>query len=107
MGVGGLFYPPILAMQAAMPIKDMATSTATVGLLRQLGSTVGVSVGQAIWASVNVINSLGVSLTNKYTGASPSVNYKPYRLRYRDIELRPGRQYQATQRSAGAREYPL
>ncbi|KAI0090161.1 MFS general substrate transporter [Irpex rosettiformis] len=51
LGLGGLFYPPILAMQAAMPIKDMATSTATVGLLRQLGSTVGVAVGQAIWTS--------------------------------------------------------
>ena len=35
-------------MQAAMPIKDMATSTATVGLLRQLGSTIGVSVGQSV-----------------------------------------------------------
>ncbi|PSS35353.1 hypothetical protein PHLCEN_2v1690 [Hermanssonia centrifuga] len=38
-------------MQAAMPVKDMATSTATLGLLRQLGSTIGVSVGQAIWSS--------------------------------------------------------
>lgn len=107
MGVGGLFYPPILAMQAAMPIKDMATSTATVGLLRQLGSTVGVSVGQAIWASVSVINSLGVSLTKKYTGAPPSVDYKPYRPRHQDIQLEPGRQYQTTQRSAGTCGCPL
>lgn len=52
-GVGGLFFPPIVAMQAAMPTKDMATSTATVGLLRQLGSTIGVSIGQAIWSSVS------------------------------------------------------
>ncbi|GJE96610.1 MFS general substrate transporter [Phanerochaete sordida] len=51
VGFGGLFFPPIVAMQAAMPIKDMATSTATVGLLRQLGSTIGVSVGQVIWTS--------------------------------------------------------
>ena len=51
-GVGGLFFPPIVAMQAAMPLKDMATSTATVGLLRQLGSTIGVSIGQAVWSSV-------------------------------------------------------
>jgi hypothetical protein len=53
LGTGGLFFPPIILMQAAMPIKDMATSTATVGLLRQLGSTVGVSIGQAIWSTVS------------------------------------------------------
>lgn len=51
LGLGGLFYPPIIAMQAAMPLKDMATSTAAVGLLRQLGCTVGVAIGQAIWSS--------------------------------------------------------
>lgn len=50
-GVGGLFFPPLILMQAAMPIKDMATTTATTGLIRQLGSTVGVSVGQTIWSS--------------------------------------------------------
>lgn len=51
LGTGGLFFPPLILMQAAMPVKDMATSTATLGLLRQLGSTVGVSVGQAIWST--------------------------------------------------------
>ena len=65
-------------MQAAMPIKDMATSTATVGLLRQLGSTVGVSVGQVIWASVSIINThdcpfLGGHV-NVYTRRSFSVD---------------------------------
>ena len=51
-GVGGLFFPPLLLIQAAMPAKDMATATATLGLLRQLGSTVGIAVGQAIWSTV-------------------------------------------------------
>ncbi|KAI0759340.1 MFS amino acid permease [Irpex lacteus] len=50
-GVGGLFFPPLLLIQAAMPSKDMATATATLGLLRQLGSTVGIAVGQAIWST--------------------------------------------------------
>ena len=53
LGLGGLFFPPLIAVQAAMPGKDMATSTATLGLLRQLGSTIGVSIGQAIWSSVS------------------------------------------------------
>ena len=52
MGVGGLFFPPLILVQAAMPAKDMATSTATLALIRQLGATVGISVGQAIWSTV-------------------------------------------------------
>ncbi|KAJ7499660.1 MFS amino acid permease [Mycena latifolia] len=68
IGLGGLFLPPLIGMQAAMPVKDMATSSTTFGLfrfvvfrwipvlkihaLRSLGSTIGVSVGQAIWSGV-------------------------------------------------------
>lgn len=52
-GFGGLFHPPLIGMQAAMPIKDMATSTATFGLIRQIGATIGTAIGQAIWASVS------------------------------------------------------
>ncbi|CAL1714499.1 unnamed protein product [Somion occarium] len=51
IGFGGLFHPPLIGMQAAMPIKDMATSTATFGLIRQIGATVGTAVGQAIWST--------------------------------------------------------
>lgn len=35
-----------------MPLKDMATSTSTFGFIRQLGGTIGISIGQAIWSSV-------------------------------------------------------
>jgi len=51
LGVGCLFQPPLIALQAAMPLEDMATSTATFGLLRTLGGTVGISVGGAIYSS--------------------------------------------------------
>lgn len=34
IGVGCLFEPPLIGLQAAMPLKDMATSTATHGLIR-------------------------------------------------------------------------
>ncbi|KAF8531468.1 major facilitator superfamily domain-containing protein [Gautieria morchelliformis] len=50
-GIGGMFQPPLIGVQAAMPVKDMATATATMGLMRTLGATIGVSVGQAIWTS--------------------------------------------------------
>ncbi|KAL5523988.1 hypothetical protein ACEPAG_8161 [Sanghuangporus baumii] len=51
LGVGCLFQPPLIALQAAMPLKDMATSTAAFVLLRTLGGTVGISVGDTIFQS--------------------------------------------------------
>ena len=49
--MGCLFQPPLIALQAAMPIASMATSTATFGLVRTLGGTVGISIGDAILSS--------------------------------------------------------
>ncbi|KAL5484993.1 hypothetical protein ACEPAI_7635 [Sanghuangporus weigelae] len=51
LGVGCLFQPPLIALQAAMPLKDMATSTAAFVLIRTLGGTVGISVGDTIFQS--------------------------------------------------------
>ncbi|ETW81546.1 MFS amino acid permease [Heterobasidion irregulare TC 32-1] len=51
LGLGGLFQVPLIGMQAAMPLKDMATSTGGLMFIRLLGSTISVSVGQAIWSS--------------------------------------------------------
>ncbi|KAK7693539.1 hypothetical protein QCA50_003108 [Cerrena zonata] len=48
VGIGCLFQTPLIGLQAAMPLKDMATSTSTFGFIRTLGGTVGISVGQAI-----------------------------------------------------------
>ncbi|KDQ18065.1 hypothetical protein BOTBODRAFT_29384 [Botryobasidium botryosum FD-172 SS1] len=52
VGIGGLFSPPVIALQAAMPEKDLATTVTAYYLIRSLGSTVGVSIGQTIWSSV-------------------------------------------------------
>ncbi|CAA7271543.1 unnamed protein product [Cyclocybe aegerita] len=51
IGLGCLFQTPLIGLQAAMPIRDMATSTATFGFIRTLGGTVGISIGQAIYSS--------------------------------------------------------
>jgi len=51
IGVGSLFITPLIAIQAAMPVKDMATATATLGLMRQIGGTVGISAGGAIYVN--------------------------------------------------------
>ncbi|KAJ3574818.1 hypothetical protein NP233_g1504 [Leucocoprinus birnbaumii] len=52
LGLGSLFQTPLIALQAAMPLKDMATTTSTFGFIRTLGGTVGISVGQAIYTSI-------------------------------------------------------
>jgi len=52
IGIGCLFQTPLIALQAAMPLKDMATSTGTFGFLRTMGGTVGISIGQAIYSSI-------------------------------------------------------
>ncbi|KAI0064575.1 MFS general substrate transporter [Artomyces pyxidatus] len=52
IGIGCLFQTPLIALQAAMPLKDMATSTATFGFIRTLGGTVGISIGQAIYSGI-------------------------------------------------------
>ncbi|TEB26640.1 MFS general substrate transporter [Coprinellus micaceus] len=59
LGLGCCFQPPLIGLQAAMPLKDMATSTATFGFIRYggfatLGGTMGISIGQAIFSSILV-----------------------------------------------------
>ncbi|KAG8908683.1 hypothetical protein FRC01_007301 [Tulasnella sp. 417] len=49
LGTGALFMTPLLAIQAAMPQKDMATATAAFGLMRQLGGTTGISACGAVY----------------------------------------------------------
>jgi len=51
IGVGCLFQTPLIGLQAAMPIQDMPLTTTTFGLLRTLGGTIGISIGQAIYTS--------------------------------------------------------
>lgn len=54
LGLGSLFQTPLIALQAAMPLKDMATTTATFGFIRTLGGALGIAVGQVIFSSVLV-----------------------------------------------------
>lgn len=70
IGFGALFQINLIALQAAMPLKDMATSTAAFGFIRALGGkffagtlifslhthlhfagTIGVAIGQVVFSS--------------------------------------------------------
>ncbi|KAF9218213.1 hypothetical protein BS17DRAFT_791914 [Gyrodon lividus] len=69
LGIGCLFQVPLVALQAAMPIKDMATASSGFMFLRTVGGAVGIAVGEAIistvlptkLASIPNIGSLGFS----------------------------------------------
>ncbi|KAJ7343348.1 major facilitator superfamily domain-containing protein [Mycena albidolilacea] len=78
LGVGCLFQTPLIGLQAAMPIKDMATSTATYGFIRQIGGTVAVALGQAIITStlrkkIAHIHNLTVNIDTTPAALSQSV----------------------------------
>ncbi|SCV72438.1 BQ2448_3975 [Microbotryum intermedium] len=51
IGVGNLFQSAYVATQSSVAIEDMPTATSTVGLIRSLGGTVGISVSGALYAS--------------------------------------------------------
>ncbi|KAJ7510006.1 MFS general substrate transporter [Mycena galericulata] len=78
IGVGCLFQTPLIGLQAAMPIKDMATSTSTFGFIRTLGGTVAIAIGQAIISStlrkkIRAIPNLSLSINTSPASLSENV----------------------------------
>ena len=49
IGVGPLFQAPLIALQTAIPGRDIATATATFGFVRQLATAVSVVVGGVVF----------------------------------------------------------
>ncbi|KIJ16697.1 hypothetical protein PAXINDRAFT_98515 [Paxillus involutus ATCC 200175] len=52
LGIGCLFQVPLVALQAAMPLKDMATASSGFLFLRTVGGAVGIAIGEAIISTV-------------------------------------------------------
>ncbi|KIJ16696.1 hypothetical protein PAXINDRAFT_98514 [Paxillus involutus ATCC 200175] len=52
LGIGCLFQVPLIALQAAMPLKDMATASSGYYFLRTVGGAVGIAIGEAIISTV-------------------------------------------------------
>lgn len=87
IGFGALFQPIMIGIQASMPLAMMATSTATMGFMRLLGGTIGISIADAIFKSEltrrltkiqDFVSSTGSSATNDLRGLS---NIQPDSLR--------------------------
>lgn len=51
VGTGFNFQTPLITLQAAMPVQDMAVATSAMVLLRSIGGSVGITVGGAIYSS--------------------------------------------------------
>ncbi|KAF7305038.1 MFS domain-containing protein [Mycena kentingensis (nom. inval.)] len=51
LGTGCLFQTPLIGLQAAMPLKDMATSTSAYVFIRTLGGTIAIAMGQVVITS--------------------------------------------------------
>jgi len=76
IGIGCLFQVPLVGLQAAMPLKDMATSTATFGFLRTLGGAIGIAVAQVIYSSAirrKIAKIPGVNLDTSPGGLNESI----------------------------------
>ncbi|KIK90429.1 hypothetical protein PAXRUDRAFT_681387 [Paxillus rubicundulus Ve08.2h10] len=67
LGIGCLFQVPIIALQAAMPMKDMATASSSVIFLRTVGGAVGIAVGEAIISTVLPKKLAGIPDIGGYT----------------------------------------
>ncbi|OAX38723.1 MFS amino acid permease [Rhizopogon vinicolor AM-OR11-026] len=52
LGSGCLLQLPIIAIQASMPLKNMATSMSALGFVRSLGGAIGIALSAAIISSV-------------------------------------------------------
>ncbi|KAI9574223.1 MFS general substrate transporter [Boletus coccyginus] len=52
LGIGCLLQVPLVALQAAMPLKDMATASSAFMFLRTVGGAVGISLGEAVIAGI-------------------------------------------------------
>jgi MFS family permease len=70
VGIGGLFQTPLIALQAAMPTRDMAVATGSMVLFRLLGSATGVAIGGTI-----LNNEISKRLAN-IPGYSQPINFQ-------------------------------
>ena len=80
-GAGFLFQPPLIALQAHVAPKDTASATATLGLVRNLATSLAIVIGGVLFA--NGMDSqkaeylgkgLSANLTQTFSGASAAAN---------------------------------
>ena len=80
-GAGCLFQPPLIALQALVPPHKTASTTATLGLIRNLSTSIAIVAGHAIFSSQmdsyrTTLREQGLSenLSNALSGSSAAAN---------------------------------
>jgi len=80
-GAGFLFQPPLIALQAHVAPKDTASATATLGLVRNLATSLAIVIGGVLFS--NGMNSqkaaylskgLSANLTQTFSSSSAAAN---------------------------------
>jgi hypothetical protein len=80
-GAGLLFQPPLIALQALVPPEKTASTTATLGLIRNLSTSIAIVVGHAIFSSqmdshrsTLLKQGLPDNLADTFSGSSAAAN---------------------------------
>lgn len=60
LGLGCLFQTPVIVLTAAMPPKEMASSTAAMALVRTAGGTVGITIAGSVFNAGVRSNTAGI-----------------------------------------------
>ncbi|KAH8732044.1 putative MFS transporter [Phaeosphaeriaceae sp. PMI808] len=81
MGAGLLFQPPLIALQALVPPQKTASATATLGLVRNLSTSIAIVVGDVIFSSGMKSRSsellgkgMPENLVDSFSGSSAAAN---------------------------------
>lgn len=88
IGIGMSLQPPLILLQAAMPLGDMAASASSFMLVRSLGATTGISIAgsvlatrqQALLAGVQDYTFVGVPSTRAEYDAMQNLQPESLRL---------------------------
>ena len=80
-GAGFLFQPPLIALQALVPPHKTASTTATLGLIRNLSTSIAIVAGHAIFSSQMDSHStdlrnrgLSKNMVDAFSGSSAAAN---------------------------------
>jgi len=80
-GAGLLFQPPLIALQALVPPHKTASTTATLGLIRNLSTSIAIVAGHTIFSSQmdarrsNLLKKgLPENLADRFSGSSAATN---------------------------------
>lgn len=80
LGIGPIFQSPLIALQAHINPRDIATATATLGFIRQLATSISVVIGEVVYQnqmekkSAQLVQEVGDVNAARVTGGNAGAN---------------------------------